>query len=324
MIKEKNSIYKKKGVKNIEDSTNVDKNFLGYYIYRWLNNSKIRCKKTTFSNYEYMVNSKIIPRFSKIRKSDITVEMIDDYTTNLLNSGLLPKTVKDILIVLKQILKTAEINIEVTMPRVPKHEIQILSKDEQKKLEKFLLENMDIEKFGIYLCLYTGLRIGEVCALEWENIDIKNKKIIVKKTITRIKNQNKDSKNKTEIIIDDPKSASSIREIPIPNFIINLLINFSKDVEPNNFLLTGTNKFIESRTYHNKYKKILKQINMESYNFHVLRHTFATRCIENGSDPKTLSEVLGHSNVKITLDRYVHPTYENKVKMMNNLKPLYV
>lgn len=324
MIKEKNSIYKKKGVKNIEDSINVDKNFLGYYIYRWLNNSKIRCKKTTFSNYEYMVNSKIIPKFSKIRKSDITVEMIDDYTTNLLNSGLLPKTVKDILIVLKQILKTAEINIEVTMPRIPKHEIQILSKDEQKKLEKILLENMDIEKFGIYLCLYTGLRIGEVCALKWENIDIKNKKIIVKKTITRIKNQNKDAKNKTEIIIDDPKSASSIREIPIPNFIINLLINFSKDTEPNNFLLTGTNKFIESRTYHNKYKKILKQINMENYNFHILRHTFATRCIENGSDPKTLSEVLGHSNVKITLDRYVHPTYENKVKMMNQLKPLYV
>lgn len=128
----------------------------------------------------------------------------------------------------------------------------------------------------------------------------------------------------TIVIIDEPKSASSIREIPIPDFLISILNKLSINVTLGTFLVSGYKKFVEPRTYFNRYKKVLEQLNLEIYNFHALRHTFATRCIENGCDPKTLSEILGHSSVKIALQRYVHPNYENKVIMMNQLKPLCV
>ena len=321
--KTKEEVLSKYNQRIKKDILIFNKELLENDIYRWLKSAKIRCKKSTYSNYRYIVNARIIPRFAKVKKKSITSEIIDCYTTELLEEGLSPKTVKDIIILLHQILKFAGINIKISMPKVPKNEIQIFKVEDQIKLEKFLLKNMNTTSFGIYFCLYTGLRIGEVCALKWEDIDIENKKIKIKKTITRIKNEDTNAKKKTTIIIDDPKSISSIREIPIPDFIIPVLKEIRKDSTTTNFLITGTNKFIETRTYLNKYKKILQKINLREYNFHALRHTFATRCIENGCDPKTLSEILGHSSVKITLERYVHPNYENKVKMMNQLKPLY-
>ena len=301
-----------------------DKTYIGYYINSWLNNSKIKNKKSTFSNYQYTINSRIIPKFAKVKKKNISVEMINNYTAELLKEGLAPKSVKDILIILQQILKNAELNIKVAMPKVPNKEIQILKHNEQRELEIELQKNLDKINIGIYLCLYTGLRIGELCALQWKNIDLANKKLYVKKTLVRIKNPDKDSRHKTIIIIDDPKSSSSIREIPIPDFMISMMKRININITPETFLISGSEKFIETRTYFNKYKKVMKKINLDSYNFHALRHTFATRCIENGCDPKTLSEILGHSSVKITLERYVHPSYENKVIMINQLKPLYL
>ncbi len=301
-----------------------DKTYIGYDINSWLNNAKIKNKKSTYSNYQYTIKSRIIPNFAKIKKKAISVEMINKFTSDLLNEGLVEKTVKDILIILQQILKYGDIKIKIPMPKVPKNEIQILRKDEQTKLEEDLLKNLNEKTFGIYFCLYTGLRIGELCALQWKNIDLKNKKIRVKKTLIRIKNPDESAKKKTVIIIDEPKSSSSIREIPIPDFLISIMNRLTQNITPETFLVSGNEKFIETRTYFNKYKQILNKLDLGIYNFHALRHTFATRCVENGCDPKTLSEILGHSSVKITLERYVHPNYENKVMMMNQLKPLFV
>lgn len=300
-----------------------NKEYLGYYIYNWFRSIKISCKKSTYSNYQYTVNYRIVPFFAKIKKKDITLCMIDSYTLKLLEEGLSPKTVKDILIILQQILHLANINIKISIPKVPRKDIQIFKLEEQESLEKALLTDLNLISFSIYLCLYTGLRIGEVCALQWKNVDLEKKKINVKKTIIRIKNPDINLKKKTVIVIDEPKSISSIREIPIPDFMIKFLIKFSKGQEKSSFLITGTNKYIEPRTYFNKYKKILRNIDLENYNFHALRHTFATRCIEKGCDPKTLSEILGHSSVNITLQRYVHPGYESKVIVINRLNPLY-
>lgn len=318
-----NYIKKQEELFNNNDLLIFDKSYLGYDINLWLNNSKIKNKKSTYSNYQYTVKSRIIPKFAKIKKKTISLDIINKFTADLLSEGLAEKSVKDILIILQQILKTGDINIKIPMPKVPKTEIQILSKKEQTKLEKELLNNFNETAFGIYFCLYTGLRIGELCALKWDNIDLNNKKIYVKKTLVRIQNPVVDAKKKTIVIIDEPKSSSSIREIPLPDFIIPMLKKLSKNTTSETFLISGTNKYIETRTYFNKYKKILSSIDLDSYNFHALRHTFATRCIENGCDPKTLSEILGHSSVKITLERYVHPNYENKVLMMNQLKPFY-
>jgi integrase len=300
-----------------------DKNYIGYDINLWMNNSKIKNKKSTFSNYQYILKSRIIPKFAKVKKKTISLDIINKFTSELLDEGLAAKSVKDILIILQQILKIGNINIKIPMPKVPKTEIQILKKEEQLKLEKELMSNLNETTFGIYLCLYTGLRIGELCALQWKNIDLNNKKINIKKTLVRIKNPEEKTKKKTIVIIDEPKSVSSIREIPIPDFIIPTLRKLSVDATPDTFFISVTEKFVELRTFFNRYKKILYSIELKKYNFHALRHTFATRCIENGCDPKTLSEILGHSSVKITLERYVHPNYENKVLMMNQLKPFY-
>ncbi len=301
-----------------------DKSYIGYDINSWMNNSRIKNKKSTYSNYQYTLKSRIIPKFAKVKKKVISLELINKFTADLLEEGLAAKSVKDILIILQQILKTGNINIKIPMPKVSKNEIQILQKDEQAKLEGELLNNINETSFGIYFCLYTGLRIGELCGLQWKNISLNNKNIYVKQTLVRIKNPDETAKKKTVVIIDEPKSSASIRKIPIPDFLIPIMEKLSVSVTPDTFLISGTEKFIETRTYFNKYKKIMEKINLNLYNFHTLRHTFATRCIENGCDPKTLSEILGHSSVKITLERYVHPNYENKVIMMNQLKPLYI
>ena len=299
-----------------------DKNYFGYYINSWLSNSKIKNKKSTYSNYQYIIRARITPIFATLKNKMISLELINSFTNDLLNEGLTPKSIKDILVILQQILRIGEINIRIPMPKVPKVEIQILKKDEQTKLEKKLIANLDRTSFGIYFSLYTGLRIGELCALQWKNIDIDNKKIYIKHTLVRIKNPDETSRKKTLVIMDEPKSLSSIREIPIPDFLIPTIVDFSDSVTPDSFLISGSEKIVETRIYSNRYKRIMRKLDLEKYNFHALRHTFATRCIENGCDPKTLSEILGHSSVKITLERYVHPNYENKVLMMNQLKPL--
>ncbi len=306
--------------KILTETVIIDKALFSSDIYNWLKSIKISCKKSSYSNYEYSVYAHLMPEFGKYKRKQINKNMINEFTEKLLNDGLSPKTIKDILIILQQILKYHNVNINITMPKIPKKEIQILTKDHQMILEQKLSNCNNEDAVGIFLCLYTGLRIGELCGLKWENIDLDNNVIKVEKTLIRVKNYDRNIKTKTIVILDDPKSDASIRNIPIPNFIIPILKKLKKDDKC--FFLTGKNKFIEPRSYTNHYKNIMKSINLDIYNFHALRHTFATRCIENGGDPKTLSEILGHSDVKITLDRYVHPSFDNKVKMMNNLNPM--
>lgn len=318
---EKNEIRKKQIVK---EKIKQDKTMFITDIYSWLQSTKIYCKQSTYSHYEYTVYSKLIPEFGEYKKNQMSRDLINHFTEKLLNDGLEPKTVRDILTILNQILKYGNIQIQIIMPKIKRKKIQIYTKEDQEILEKELIKNINESNFGIYLCLYTGLRIGEICALKWENIDLNNNIIKIQKTLIRVKND-RTSKKKTKLILDDPKSVSSIRSIPIPMFIIPILKKLKKNEEC--FFLTGKNTFIEPRCYLNHYKKILASIredksNFREYNFHALRHTFATRCIENGFDPKTLSEILGHSSVKITLERYVHPSFDIKVKMMNHLKPI--
>lgn len=315
----KSSNSKKKLLKN---SFTIDKSLFSGDIYNWLKSIKISCKCSTYSNYEYTIYTHLIPNFGNYKRRELNKEVINEFTTRLLNDGYAPKTVKDILIILKQIFKYVNLSIDITMPKVKKREIQILTNDHQKKLENYLINNINIDSFGIFLCLYTGLRIGELCALKWENIDLDNEIIYVQKTLIRVRNYDSNTKTKTIVILDDPKSISSIRNIPIPKFILPILKSLKKDNLNDVFFLTGKHTFIEPRSYTNHYRNIMKKLAINVYNFHALRHTFATRCIENGCDPKTLSEILGHSSVNITLERYVHPSFDSKIIMMNNLSPM--
>ena len=178
--------------------------------------------------------------------------------------------------------------------------------------------NSNISELGILLCLYTGMRIGEICALKWSDIDLNTQLISVNKTLYRIKNP-AGNNPKTIIIIDAPKSRNSIRKIPIPPFMITRLSDMKNNCFADSYFLTCSNNHTEPRAYRERYKNFLKSVDVPYRNFHVLRHTFATECIRCGIDVKTVSELLGHSSVKITLDRYVHPSIEDKCRQLQKL-----
>lgn len=226
--------------------------------------------------------------------------------------------------ILKSVFKYAsrEYNFEnplknLIMPKIEKAEVKILSKSEQNKLENYLKNNKSLTSLSIYLSLYLGLRIGEICALRWSDIDFKKRIVTVNKTVQRIscKNGNK----KTKIIITKPKTKNSIREIPIPKFLLDIFKKFKNDNDI--YVISGKSKPIEPRTLQYRFAKILKNVNLPSVHFHSLRHLFATNCISLGFDVKTLSEILGHSSVEITLNRYVHSSIYRKRTCMNFLKP---
>lgn len=204
---------------------------------------------------------------------------------------------------------------KVTLPSSKK--LSIYSQTEQTALLRYLYENMDIKKMGIVLCLSTGLRLGEVCALKWEDIDLQNKILNVNHTVQRIPVSNMASK--TVLCEGRPKTSCSQREIPLSDEMVLLLSRFR---HPDKYVLKNSCP-LEPRTYQYQFQKYQKQAGIPCRNFHVLRHTFATNCIGNGVDIKSLSEILGHSNVQITLNKYVHPTLDTKRQHMNTISSAY-
>ena len=198
--------------------------------------------------------------------------------------------------------------------------MQIFSRTEQSLLSRYLCENPSPCNIGILLCLFTGMRIGEVCALRWGDIILDEQYLFVHQTMQRIQSEGEDGK-KTRVVIGPPKSECSIRKIPIPAEMLQLLIPAKRQNEA--FLLTGmVHSYIEPRCMENQFKTVLDECGVSDLNFHALRHTFATRCIELGFDIKSLSEILGHANVNITLNRYVHPSMDLKKANMNRLSVL--
>ena len=177
---------------------------------------------------------------------------------------------------------------------------------------------MEPSKCGVIISLCTGIRIGELCALQWSDIDTEANIITINKTLQRIPDYK--SANKTKIIIDSPKSKASERQIPIPSLLLEQLESIKTQIKsPNYYVLTSSEKYIEPSNYYVKYKHLLNECGIENHSFHALRHTFATRAIECGMDVKSLSEILGHSDVKVTLARYVHPSMDLKTMNMEKI-----
>lgn len=190
-------------------------------------------------------------------------------------------------------------------------EKRLLNSSEQNILTEQLMNDINPSNAGILLSAATGMRIGELCALKWSDFDFEKSTVTVSRTMQRIKNRDGQG---TKIIVTSPKSRTSLREIPIPEFLKNTLAEMKTNSD--SFMLTGNGKFVEPRTMQYRFKNILKRFNLPQVNFHSLRHMFATKCVSLGIDVKTLSEILGHSSVKITFDRYVHSSMERKQSCM--------
>jgi integrase len=305
---------------------------------KWLFNISLTVKQSTYAKYIYTLETHILPTLGGYRLHKLTSADIDNFTKSKLtdgrvdkDGGLSAKTVRDILSVIKSIIDFGEkeklINksyLTVTYPKSVQPDIHVISRQEQAILEDYLYKDIDLSKLGILICLYTGLRIGEICALQWKDISIPKSVISVTQTMQRVKNTDNQSSTKTKILIDTPKSKTSVRDIPVPKFIIDYLKGFrTSNLNGQAYLLTGTeNKFIEPRTYQILFAKYIKSSGITQVNFHATRHTMATRCVEAGFDIKSLSEILGHANVSTTLNRYVHSSFEQKRKNMMKLERL--
>ena len=292
--------------------------------YEWLNIKKNQTKKSTYSTYSYSIRKFLIPEFQEMTLKKLELYNYNEFVEKL-SKNLAPKTVRDVTNNLKSILLLAEEKYdckmkkrEIKIPKLDSEPLEILSNKERIKLENYCLKENTLRSIGIIICLYTGLRVGEICALKWKNIDLEKRELQIKYTLQRIYDENQ---KKTRINLDTAKTKTSIRKIPISNKLYNILIKLKDNYTDNDYFLTGNSKnFIEPRNYLNIFKNYLKKIKLKtSYKFHILRHTFATHCIEVGMDIKSLSEILGHANVQITLNIYVHSSYKRKKKFLEKL-----
>lgn len=290
----------------------------------WKKHKEIYVKKSTFSAYVLLIENHLLPKFRNA--TYISEKDIQDMVLEKLKNGLSQKTVKDIIIVLKMVLKYGDKHklfkyepFEVIYPtRHEKTDVEVLSKADHKKIIDYVKEHFTFRNLGVLICLSTGLRIGEVCALTWNDIDTDNGLIHVRKTIQRIY-MIQDGIRKTELIIDDPKTKNSNRSVPMSKTLLSVLKPFKKIVNNDFYVLTNEEKPTEPRSYRSYYKNLMNDLKMPDLKFHGLRHSFATRCIESKADVKTVSVLLGHSNISTTLNLYVHPNEEQKRSVINSV-----
>lgn len=294
------------------------------HVIKWLNEKKSYVKESTYANYSYIVYNYIIPYVGNYNVKKLNKKVFQDLILNLHEKSLSNKTIKDIIMVIKNSLrkvfeenKIKSFSLKLVYPKEKNIKtMNVLSKNEQHILMEYIIKNISDKNVGILLSLLCGLRIGEVCALKWENIDLENKIIHITKTIQRIYIKENNT-ILSKVVITNPKTIKSNRDIPINDFMYEKLINLRKN--NNVFVLSGNAQYIEPRTYRNYFTKILKSLNLRHFKYHALRHTFASNLISLKIDYKTVSELLGHSNISLTLNLYVHPSNQDKLECIDIL-----
>jgi len=272
---------------------------------------KIKVKESTFSRYNFVCEKHIIQYFKDIELHHLNNKIINNFIQSKLEHGLSAKTVNDIIYLLLQIIKPyCKFDIDIEKPSCRQNEISIFTEPEYNRLIEYLAIGTDSKKLGIIIVMLTGIRIGELCALKWENINLENGTIFINKTMQRVKTTDKKDTKKTKIIIDVPKSTASIRVIPIHSMLLAKLKEFK--THDNSYILTNSTKYIEPRIYTRHFKSYLNACGIKGNTFHTLRHTFATMSISRKMDTKSLSMLLGHTDVAFTMKRYVHPNIEHR------------
>jgi len=299
----------------------------------WQDANRIRLKEASISRYQNLIDTHILPNLGNKRMNQISVPAINQFLTEKLEhgrldnaGGLSPSYVRSIALIISSAIAFGvgenmcrPMQSTITKPSIAKKELTVLSVENQMTLENELLEDINEAKLLIYITLYTGIRIGEACALRWEDIDLDSKILYVRRTVSRVWTI-EDDKKRSKLVVGSPKTASSLRCIPICSKLHAVLCSFPHKRKQGYILASTTDSvFVSPRTFEYRYKAILKRCALDPINYHALRHTFATRCIERGVDIKSLSEILGHSDVSITLNTYVHSSMELKRQQMEKL-----
>lgn len=300
------------------------------WLNEWLKNYvKISAKQRTVMRYTEILNDHLIPAIGECELQTLTPIILQRYISELLEHGnkktggaLSASSVNSIITVIQSSLNVAfnlgimseRVGDKLCRPKLDEKKVECFSIDEQRAIEKAVLTDSRKYMFGVLLCLYSGLRIGELLALEWNDIDFANETLSVSKTCYA----GKDINGAFGRIIDKPKTPSSCRLVPLPKQIMPLLKAARKNSESYYVISKGV-EGLSVRTYQRNFETLLKKLNITPHGFHALRHTFATRAIECGVDVKTLSELLGHKNPTVTLNRYAHSLMKHKKDMMNKL-----
>lgn len=307
----------------------------------WLSSVHSQIKESSYVKYRNSLYSYIIPYFTDTVWEELNVTKIHSFCNYLLSqgscngNGLSPKTVSDILSMLRNIFHYAQMQgLQVPCTgreiviRQKAPDMEVFSLAEQEQLCQYLYSHLSEKNLGILLCLFTGLRIGELCALKWEDFSFSEKTIFVHQTMQRLQIKNtsfsasESTTRKTSVIVSTPKSKCSIRTIPLPENLLSIIRMHFPDRY--GYVLARENgRYIEPRNMQNHFRQTLENCGLKQRNFHSLRHTFATRCVEVGFDIKSLSEILGHASVSITMNRYVHPSMELKQQNMQRLSGLF-
>lgn len=326
----------KNGLYCFKSSPYIEKNF-GDVLMLWLKSNRIKLKGSTENKYKYMIEKHIKPQLGGRRISTVTASVINDFLLEKKRQGrldggggLAASYVKTMAIIIESAIKFAAaegfckpLNNQILKPPGVKKEPEILSLSAQKHFECSVGDSVNETITGIYIGLYAGLRIGEVCALSWNDIDFASQIICVRHTVSRVEKCDSNCGKGSVLIIDTPKTNASIREIPIPSILLHILMRM-KEFSVSEYVISTHSGFLSTRTFDYRYKKVLRELGIPVVNFHAFRHTFATRCIEVGMDIKSLSQILGHANVSTTLNTYVHPSMDTIRRKIEKLQALTI
>ena len=333
---QKNAIYSISNQTARHRKSSVDSQLLENVSLRWLAYIRPKVKESSYVKYRTILEKYIIPRLGKHAIPSLDTRQLEYFFNALLTdgksngTGLSPKSVADIKSVVNNIFRFAEYHgipvlcrtDHIIIKQSP-GKICTLTVEEQHCLCQYLEQNQNLIHIGIYLCLYTGIRLGELCALRWKDICFGQNIIHVRRTMQRIADYSPTSTHKTKIVETPPKSSSSVRDIPLPTFLTQVLVHTRAQATDDAYILTGTaDQFIEPRTMENKFHQVLRACGIPDKNFHCIRHTFATRCVELGFDVKSLSEIMGHADIHVTMNRYVHPSMQLKRHNMDKLQKI--
>ena len=298
-------------------SNNMSNKTIREIVVAWIEYKRPYVKQSTMAAYVLILENHIIPYFGNT--DSLHEKEVQEFVLQKLGSGLSTKSVKDILIVLKMVMKFGvknewmnyyEWDIKYPTSSVNK-ELEVLSVANHRTILNYIQGHFTFAGLGIYISLSTGLRIGEICALKWSDINVTDGTITVSRTIERIYIIEGKEKH-TELVINSPKTKNSCREIPMSKELLTMIKPLKKVINDDFYVLTNDERPTEPRTYRNYYNKLMTKLGIPKLKYHGLRHSFATRCIEAGCDYKTVSVLLGHSNISTTLNLYVHPNMEQK------------
>lgn len=296
--------------------------------YEWIETKRLSVKYSTYIKYKNIINNHLLKLYDNREIENWKEEDYKIWYLSFVKREDLSKSMKmSIKYVLKSILIYSEekyhlkhINLTFMKITTDKQEVCVLNEDEIKKLSVYCQKNINTTALAIYISMYTGMRIGEICGLKWEDIFFDEGIIYVKRTVQRIQKENS-CRSKTEKMIFSPKTRSSRRIVVLSDFLIDYIINYKRVFGPssqNCFIISNSLEIPEVRNLQRNFKNVCSFLGLK-INFHVLRHSFATNCIKYDIDIKTISELLGHSNISTTLNLYVHPSIEHKRKQINKM-----